>query len=188
MIRFTKRAAADVTTPAANKVTFFIDDAGAVKTKNESGTVASVGGGVADDAWTPYTPTLTASSSNPTLGSGSSVEGGWTRIGRTIFGRAQIVFGTSGTAAGSGTYQISIPVAPEPSTSLALGRMVGHGYVFDSSTGNIRIVVCRVNTSGTHLEMIPEASATAITEAIPWAWAASDRFHVAFQYEADDVA
>jgi hypothetical protein len=43
MIRFTKRASADVTTPAANKVTLFIDDTGLVKTKNESGTVAAVG-------------------------------------------------------------------------------------------------------------------------------------------------
>ena len=48
MIRFTKRAAAAVTTPAANKVTLFIDDTGAAKMKNESGTVSSVGGGVAE--------------------------------------------------------------------------------------------------------------------------------------------
>lgn len=45
MIRFLKRLAGDVTTPAAGKVTLFVDTAGAVKTKDESGTVADVGGG-----------------------------------------------------------------------------------------------------------------------------------------------
>lgn len=45
MIRFLKKLAADVPTPATNKVTLFVDTAGAWKAKNESGTVSDVGGG-----------------------------------------------------------------------------------------------------------------------------------------------
>jgi hypothetical protein len=44
MLRFLKRASADVPTPAANKVTMFIDTTGTAKLKNESGTVSDVGG------------------------------------------------------------------------------------------------------------------------------------------------
>lgn len=48
MIRFLKRLAADVPTPVVDKVTLFVDTTGAAKLKNESGTVSSVGGGIAE--------------------------------------------------------------------------------------------------------------------------------------------
>lgn len=45
MFSFKKRAAVDVPTPAADKVTVFIDTTGAVKTKDEAGTVDDIAGG-----------------------------------------------------------------------------------------------------------------------------------------------
>lgn len=45
MLSFKKRAAADVPTPAATKVTVFFDDTGAVKKKDETGAVADLASG-----------------------------------------------------------------------------------------------------------------------------------------------
>lgn len=44
MLRFLKRLAADVPTPAADKVTLFVDTAGVAKLKDETGAVTDVGG------------------------------------------------------------------------------------------------------------------------------------------------
>ncbi len=63
-------------------------------------------------AYTTYTPTLTGSTTNPTLGSGSSVSGFYKRLGRWVRGKAVITFGSSGTAVGSGYYGLLLPVQP----------------------------------------------------------------------------
>lgn len=61
MIRFTKKAVSTVTTPAANKVTLFIDDSGNVHLKDENGTDTPVGGRLVQNAQTgtSYTVVLT---------------------------------------------------------------------------------------------------------------------------------
>lgn len=63
----------------------------------------------AHGAFIAWTPVLTASTTNPTLGTGSSQTGVYMRIGRLIFAQGRILWGTGGTA-GSGTYAISVPV------------------------------------------------------------------------------
>lgn len=54
MLSFKKRAAADVPTPAATKVTVFFDDTGAVKKKDETGAVADLASGAqsGSSVWT----------------------------------------------------------------------------------------------------------------------------------------
>src|ERR1044072_3938497 len=59
-----------------------------------------------------YTPTLTAVTTNPTLGAGGSASGRYTLFGgKFCTVRASIVFGTSGTNAGSGQYLMAVPFA-----------------------------------------------------------------------------
>ena len=82
--------------------------------------------------WTSYTPVLTASVTNPTLGTGGSSVGEYARIQNFIFYRFTITFGTVGVNAGSGSYFVSLPV-----TATAIGNFytasVGQTSFFDSS-------------------------------------------------------
>jgi hypothetical protein len=133
------------------------------------------------DAWTSYAPALTASTTNPTLGSGSTVFGKYNRIGRTIIGRAKVIFGTSGTAAGTGLYRISLPVAPAAQSSTG---MCAYGMLWDNSASDISISVGYIpaNTANQWIEMQVETNPVQATT--PWAWAASDSLEFQFTYEA----
>ena len=60
--------------------------------------------------WTSYTPLLTGSTTNPTLGTGATSTGKYSRIQNLIIYKFSIFFGTSGFVAGVGNYRISLPV------------------------------------------------------------------------------
>jgi hypothetical protein len=65
-------------------------------------------------AWTSWTPAITATTTNPSLGSGGflNASGAYIQIGKTVMGWALIIAGNTSVTAGSGTYQLSFPVAP----------------------------------------------------------------------------
>jgi len=67
--------------------------------------------------WTAWTPTLTASSSNPTA-SNVTAESRYMQIGKTVIGKAQMTV----SAAGSGNYRIPLPVTPR-STAVGARRI-----------------------------------------------------------------
>jgi hypothetical protein len=69
-----------------------------------------------------WTPALTAATTNPTLGTGSSAIGRYRQLGKQVFAFVRIVFGTSGAAAGSGTYFVSLPVPQEANSAFFLGH------------------------------------------------------------------
>lgn len=133
------------------------------------------------DAWTSYTPTLTASTTNPTLGSGSTQAGAYTRIGRIIIGRARIQFGTSGVAVGSGTYRISIPVAP-----ISAGEViVGTGRFYDISADDLWVLSAHIEGAGSYVVMSFTSTGTYVVgSAAPVVPAASDILMVNFTYES----
>jgi hypothetical protein len=58
--------------------------------------------------WTAYTPQLTATTTNPSLGNGTAT-GRYAQIGKLVYFWAQITFGST-TTRGSGSYQVSLPV------------------------------------------------------------------------------
>lgn len=89
---------------------------------------ARVGG-----AWAAYTPTLTASTTNPNLGTAQSVVAAFTRVGKTVHWRAVLQSGGTGISAGSGTYNLTLPVAIRaglPFPIVGSGWMYGNGGVF----------------------------------------------------------
>src|SRR5688572_17632849 len=104
---------------------------------------------------TSYTPALTASTTNPTLGTGSGQQGRYYRdpITGLVWGQARIAFGTSGTNAGSGTYRISLPTAVDNLSGSGVSGnadVMGFGIVRDSSasTGTRTVVVSLVSATG----------------------------------------
>jgi hypothetical protein len=122
-----------------------------------------------------WTPVLTASSSNPTLGSGGTITGRYVQIGKLVIATANIIFGSSGVGAGSGTYQIDLPVN---STGVTF---MGSGRVFDSG-GSVHGVAAPIVTAAD--QMLVLYNGAIVTHAVPWTWAANDVINLTISYEA----
>ena len=130
-------------------------------------------------AWETWTPALTASTTNPTLGTGSSATGRYGRINKTVYGNCRIIFGSSGTNAGSGFYFVSLPITAQASSVVA-----GSGYVYDASTGLVRHVSIALDSTTRVSLYLENATNYAVSSTNPWAWAASDQIQFSFEYEA----
>ena len=144
-------------------------------------------------AYDAYTPTLTASTTNPTLGTGSSATGYYKRLGHRVEGYCSIQFGSAGVAAGTGYYGLLLPVEPVNRT-----MAIGIGYLVDNSD-NVRFLVASAaistplwaaNTSKAIIVVSNAAGAGFFTganpvgAAAPWTWAENDQLLVTFSYEA----
>ena len=131
-------------------------------------------------AWETWTPALTASTTNPTLGTGSTATGRYGRINKTVFGNCRVFFGTAGANAGSGFYFVSLPI-----TAQAAGNLVaGSGYVKDASTGLVRHVSVAIDSTSRVGLYLEDQINYAVSSTNPWTWAASDQIQFSFEYEA----
>ena len=81
-----------------------------------------------------FSPTLQGSTSNPNLGSTGSTIGWYSRVGDLVYYQFIITFGGTGIGQGSGTYQITLPVAPK---AISGSSVVPRGWatINDSGTG-----------------------------------------------------
>lgn len=132
--------------------------------------------------WQSWTPALTASTTNPTLGSGSEQKGRWRRVENLVIATAKIKFGTSGTNPGSGTYSVSLPVPAAVSGSD--GGAIGYGWIGDASVGDLRTCVYRPFFANSKAEVyFTGVASNAVTNAVPWTWAANDELWATFVYE-----
>jgi hypothetical protein len=136
-------------------------------------------------SWISYTPQLTATTTNPTLGTGGIIEGQYIKIGNLVIGNYFIRFGTSGVNAGSGTYRVSLP---SQISEIITGNqyVYGSGYVFDLSAGAGRILN-NVYSNGNSFVTLGYMETTSnvfsnATNAAPWTWAASDEIQGNFMY------
>lgn len=89
-----------------------------------------------------YTPDLTASVTNPTLGTGGFITGRYIEIFDFIFTWGEFRFGTAGINQGSGTFEVSLPfpaatIAP-PDGGSGNGPQLGISRVWDNSSGSTR--------------------------------------------------
>lgn len=134
---------------------------------------------------TTYVPTLTAATTSPTLGTGGTVAGWYYRIGRLVMGEARIRFGSSGVAAGTGTYIISLPTAADGTFhatggGTGIASVVGNGVLRDNSAvAASRDCAAYFATSTSVFLATADGN---VTDANPWVWAASDGISVAFSY------
>lgn len=81
------------------------------------------------------TPTITATTSNPNLGSGAVRRGKYTRgPGGMVHYAFRISFGTSGSSAGSGQYLIDLPIAAAVDFGGSDPEWWGAGRVTDTTT------------------------------------------------------
>lgn len=131
--------------------------------------------------WASYTPALTASTTNPTIGTGGNTQtGSYVQINKLVTGFAYIAFGSSGAAAGSGSYRVSIPVAPA-STQI----VCGHAWFYDSSAGFGYSGICTLPTTSSYVEFYNgNGNAIGVTNSAPFTWAGSDQIRCMFTYQA----
>jgi len=79
---------------------------------------------------TQYTPVLTATTTNPTLGTAGTISGAYSRIGGQVAGTFTLVFGTT-PSSGSGSYLVTVPAAAN--SQQPLGTVIGAARALDAS-------------------------------------------------------
>lgn len=140
-----------------------------------------------NDIWISYTPALTGSISNPTLGNGT-LTGNYKQRGKVIDFRITLVFGSTSTF-GSGTYRISLPVT---ASSAATNTINGNGYTIDASTGTYFHIVADTGDGATVLAFrtlyatvaVPNTYLQTVTSVAPMTFASGDVIQFIGSYEA----
>jgi hypothetical protein len=144
--------------------------------------------------WVPYgntgnltwTPSLTATSVNPTLGSGSVRSGKYCWLpGGFVTASWYVQFGTSGTAAGTGQYQISLPVTAAVDRGGSAQEADGVGKILDASPSTNYPTIWYVPGSAPTLVVGVSCSANAsVNNTSPMAWTVSDHLSGTITYRA----
>lgn len=130
-----------------------------------------------------YTPTLSATVANPTLGTGGVAAGRFLQLGKLVFVEFDIKFGTSGNAAGNGIYRVSLPVPGRTIFPLIGSQpLPSYGFAVNLAVTAYPIGI-EQDTTATVL-MRRSSNGVAITNAAPVTWGASDEFTGGFIYEA----
>ena len=134
------------------------------------------------DAWTSYTPTLTASTTNPT---NWTQTGYYMRAGKLVICKFILTAGASVTA-GSGTYRVALPVNANTTGSIEVSA--SSSMIVDASTGNIATPTIIINNAS-YLEWrypatYPTGTSTAVSNSAPFTWASGDVIRGALVYEA----
>jgi len=105
-----------------------VNYSGEIKEIASTDVIPVVNGGVDSTAWTSWTPTWT----NITIGN-ATVNGKYKQIGKTVFARLDVTFGTTSSAITTGgtLHSFTLPVNAASRTAQALlGR--GHAYTTQS--------------------------------------------------------
>lgn len=121
--------------------------------------------------WTSFMPTLTATTSNPTLGTGPVQFGRWCQEGSKAIVAYFFKFGSSGAAAGSGIYELSLPteLPAHPDWYGAEEVIAGNGIAIDSSTGIRRAVAVKI-VAADKIRLEADGLTGPVTEANLIAW------------------
>lgn len=139
------------------------------------------GAGSGGATWTDYTPALTASTSNPTLGTASVTTGHYAESGTLVHVQVYIKFGTAGVNAGSGDYFVSLPVTA--AALLVANFPVGVWWILDAGTKNTHGIVYLADTTKVGMRFTDTGSA-GVDHGMPQAFAANDDLRLSFTYRS----
>lgn len=130
---------------------------------------------------TAFTPALTASTTNPTLGSGNTDQGQYETDGQWCRGTADIIWGTTGLNVGVGSYFISLPVACAAAAAV-VAQSLGFGNFADASTGNNYSLTLVAAGSTTTARLAVGNGSGLLGTSTPVVPAAGDRINVSYSY------
>jgi hypothetical protein len=120
-----------------------------------------------------YTPALTASSANPSLGTGGLAQGWYGLNGQKVDIWFHLSFGTSGVSAGSGVYRISFPPGLTPMVSLP-DTLAGTCRLIDNSAGPAEVPAFCLVTQAQGVVLVATGGGY-IQGSSPWTWTTQDR-------------
>jgi hypothetical protein len=127
-----------------------------------------------------YTSTLTAVTTNPTLGTGGSANGRYTLFGgKFCVLRGTVAFGTASTNAGSGQYLIALPFAASSAITTGV-PFVGSGVV--RCAGGLNVTTCFIASGSSNLAMLTTGGNN-VASGAPGAWTANDYLSFTITYE-----
>lgn len=136
-----------------------------------------------------WTPELTATTTNPTLGTGAVQDGLWHRNGQLVVARALVQFGTSGADAGSGEYRISLPFDVDTSVhtvgAVILDAIPGNGALRgagSSATWRTGLNITLADASTVRM-LIDETGL--VSSGTPWVWTNELAIMIDVSYLAD---
>ncbi len=107
-------------------------------------------------SWATYTPTWSSSGTAPNAGATGAVAGRYRQRGRTIDYRIKLTMGGAGFTAGTGNYNLFLPVTPltswedccvgaaallDTSAGATAGRYGASVFLSNAATGQIRIAL-----------------------------------------------
>lgn len=136
-----------------------------------------------------YTPTLTATV-NPTLGTGGSITADYILRQGYVKIRWNILFGSAGVAAGTGTYQISLPTVLGVPLGIdadwASQHPIGKARLRDSNVPTIAYNWhCVTDLSFPDKILVKGDTGSAMAATVPWTWAANDSAQGICEYKTD---
>lgn len=127
-----------------------------------------------------YTPTLGASTTDPSLGT-SPVQSGYVlRTANAVDLWIWLQFGSS-PSAGSGTYQISIPTGYDFAPAF-FGAACGTAWLQDNSAGTVRVGVALADVITSTLWIRTTSDNTLVSNSAPWTWAQNDIISIHARY------
>jgi hypothetical protein len=133
-----------------------------------------------------YTPTLEASTTNPTMGTGAVTTGDWHLNNGIVTLRFTIQFGTAGAAAGTGTYRITLPTNLDFDADWQDNIAIGNVFLNDSSGAAFRCFPCRTSSSNpSTIVMMDPTAGTLVAATSPWTWANNDYLRGSVRYKTD---
>jgi hypothetical protein len=133
-------------------------------------------------AWQTYTPTWTATTTNPTLGNGT-LTGAYKQIGKTVFVRVKLSWGST-TTGGSGDWRFSLPVTAASADGIQFPcTMLDNGVHWYEGTVNGTYA-----NNTTYSAIIAKAGNQAHSDGVnatsPFNWGSADSLQFNGSYEA----
>lgn len=153
-------------------------------------TAVAAGGGTLPN-WSSYTPTWTATSGTPAVGTGGSLTGSYVQLGKAVFFRLNLVLGSTGLSTGSGTWQFSLPAAHvAPPSGVGNHGLLVNGYYEDLATRAYGPILARLAASSTtlfevlHWQVSSNATASLLAFNDPFTWGTGDYLSLYGTYQA----
>lgn len=155
---------------AAEGMTIYETDTDLLKTYNGTAWVTS--SQVAGP--TSYTPTWSATGTAPSLGDGTLV-GRYQQVGQQVWFLIRLIWGST-TTGGTGTWQFTLPIAPN------LSNLGMNASALDASAGFIYPAVARAGSVSPEIDRIGAHTSTGaiglVTATHPFTWAVSDALSI----------
>lgn len=134
------------------------------------------------DPGTAFTPTWTATTTNPAIGNGT-LAGGYNVAGKRLWIWMRIVMGST-TTYGSGAYQLALPAGLTPVT----GRWRLNGVMRDESAPGFFEVIGVCSLTGTNIALLTPATTAgnayrSVGPTVPFTFANTDEIFISGELE-----